>query len=131
VLQSADSLITFRRRYRSEPFLAGVLELLLWDKDSPRALIYQLNTARRHLGEIARSQQHCEAERLLASAEQLLHASAAGVADPYPGDERQTRLIRTLGEVGGHLGNASCAITQTWFTHVQELHALRTRGDER
>ena len=124
VLQSADSLVTFRRRYRSEPFLAGVLELLLWDRDSPRALIYQLDTARRHLGEIARPQQRCEAEPLLASAEQLLRASASGVADPYFEDAPHARLIRTLDAVGGHLGNASCAITQTWFTHVQALHTF-------
>ncbi|OYY93879.1 MAG: hypothetical protein B7Y41_09275 [Hydrogenophilales bacterium 28-61-23] len=125
VLASADSLITFRRRYRSEPFLAGVLELQLWDSGSPRALIYQLLTARRHLDEIARPGHHCQAERLLFNAEQRLAASAARVAGTRIDVEERARLIRVLSEVTGELSGTSDAITHTWFTHVQELHALR------
>jgi len=124
VLQSADSLVTFRRRYRSEPFLAGALELLLWDADSPRALIYQFRTARRHLAAIARPRQHCQGERLLLDAEERLAASASRVADPRVDSEERARLIRVLGEVTGDLYGTSDAITRTWFTHVQELHAL-------
>jgi uncharacterized circularly permuted ATP-grasp superfamily protein/uncharacterized alpha-E superfamily protein len=124
VLQSADSLITFRRRYRREPFLAGVLDLLLWDRDSPRALIYQLDTARRHLGEIARPQQRCEAERSLSGAEERLLACKSCVADPQGDAEQRALLIRTLNEVGGHLANTSGAITHTWFSHVQALHTF-------
>lgn len=124
VLQSADSLVTFRRRYRGEPFLAGVLELLLWDKDSPRALIYQLNTARRHLGQIIRSTQRSEAEQLLVDAERHLLSGASGMNTPEPGSEQRAQLLRTLHEVSAALGAASGAITQTWFTHVQELHPL-------
>lgn len=126
VLQSADSLVTFRRRYRGEPFLAGVLELLLWDTDSPRALIYQLNTAHRHLGKIACPPQRCEAEHLLIDAEQRLLASASGMTNPDVDNEQRTRLLDTLSEVTSSLGAASSTITQTWFTHVQELHSLNT-----
>jgi uncharacterized circularly permuted ATP-grasp superfamily protein/uncharacterized alpha-E superfamily protein len=125
VLQSADSLITFRRRYRAEPFLAGVLELLLWDNESPRALIYQIHTARRHLTELAHNGQRCSAERQLFSSEERLYAAEANIEDwKVDGQARQV-LIRTLGEVSGQLTAASDAITHTWFTHVQELHALR------
>ena len=36
----------------NDKVIAGVLELLLWDGDSPRSLLYQLKTARRHLAEL-------------------------------------------------------------------------------
>lgn len=125
VLQSADSLITFRRRYRAEPFLAGVLELLLWDNESPRALIYQISTARRHLTELAHNGQRCSAERQLFSSEERLYAAEANIEDWKVDAPARQALIRTLGEVSSQLTTASDAITHTWFTHVQELHALR------
>jgi uncharacterized circularly permuted ATP-grasp superfamily protein/uncharacterized alpha-E superfamily protein len=125
VLQSADSLITFRRRYRTEPFLAGVLELLLWDGNSPRSLIYQLRTARHHLADLTHSRHRGKAERLLFSAEERLYAAESTVEDLHvDADERQL-LIRVLGELTGQLTGASDAITHAWFTHVQEPHALR------
>jgi len=125
VLQSADSLITFRRRYRAEPFLAGVLELLLWDSESPRALIFQIHTARRHLTEFAHAGQRCSAERQLFSAEERLYAAEANIEDWRVDAPARQALIRTLSEVSSQLTAASDAITHTWFTHVQELHALR------
>jgi uncharacterized alpha-E superfamily protein len=125
VLQSADSLITFRRRYRAEPFLAGVLELLLWDAESPRALIYQIHTARNHLTQLTHVGQRCNAERPLFSAEERLYAAEANLETWQLDSTARHNLIMTLGEVSGQLIAASDAISHTWFTHVQELYALR------
>jgi uncharacterized circularly permuted ATP-grasp superfamily protein/uncharacterized alpha-E superfamily protein len=125
VLQSADSLITFRRRYRAEPFLAGVLELLLWDTESPRALIYQIHTARNHLTHLTHVGQRCNAERPLFSAEERLYAAEANLETWQLDSTARHNLIMTLGEVSGQLIAASDAISHTWFTHVQELYALR------
>jgi len=125
VLASSDSLITFRRRYRAEPFLAGVLELLLWDVESPRALIYQIHTARRHLTELTHAGQRCNAERPLFSAEERIYAAEASIDDWRVDSQARQGLIATLGEISGQLTAASDAISHTWFTHVQELYALR------
>ncbi|KAF0101841.1 MAG: hypothetical protein FD187_2775 [bacterium] len=130
VLQSADSLVTFRRRYRSEPFLAGLLDLLLWDTDSPRSLIYQLRTARRHLQELTATGQRGRAERLLFSAEERLHASEAMVEDLIVDAGERQRLIVILRELGGLLASTSDAVTHAWFTHVQEQHVLLAAGSE-
>jgi len=62
--------------------------------ESPRALIYQIHTARRHLAELAHVGQRCNAERPVFSAEERIYIAAAE------------------------------AISLTWFTHVQELIAL-------
>ena len=43
VLSAAESIITYRFRYRSQAQLETVLELLLLDRGNPRSLIYQLD----------------------------------------------------------------------------------------
>ena len=43
VLTAAESIITYRRRYRSQAQLETVLDLLLLDADNPRSLAYQLD----------------------------------------------------------------------------------------
>jgi uncharacterized circularly permuted ATP-grasp superfamily protein/uncharacterized alpha-E superfamily protein len=47
LLEVADSVITYRRRYFAEPRLAGVLDLLLLDPTNPRTLAFQLATLER------------------------------------------------------------------------------------
>jgi uncharacterized alpha-E superfamily protein len=128
VLQTADSLITFRRRYRSEPFLAGLLELLVWDEASPRSLIYQLRTAARHLKELAPPQQRCYGESNLIDAANLLQTSAASITSAVVDANERQYLVQVLRDVTSHLWAASDAITQTWFTHVQEMHALNVQS---
>ncbi len=124
VLQTADSLITFRRRYRSEPFLGGVLELLLWDTGSPRSLIYQLHTARLHLAALVSPQRHCQGEVRMRAAEERLNDCKSSVRAFCPEAAERARLLRLLGDINVDLYGTSDAITQTWFTHAQELHAL-------
>lgn len=48
LLEMADSALTYRRRYFSEPRLAQVLELLLFDTGNPRSLSFQLNALQQH-----------------------------------------------------------------------------------
>ena len=43
VLTTAESIITYRRRYRSHAHLATLLDLLLLDPDNPRSLARQLD----------------------------------------------------------------------------------------
>ncbi len=57
---------------------------------------------------------------MLHDAEQRLLAGTSNMTDPDVGNEQRALLLRTLNEVSA----ASSAITQTWSTHVQELHTL-------
>lgn len=50
VLTTSNSLIVFRRRYRSFMQLPPILELLLLDESYPRALAYQLRKLKTHIG---------------------------------------------------------------------------------
>lgn len=49
LLELADSFITYRSRYRLDPMLALVLDLLLLDEGNPRSLAYQLAAMSRHM----------------------------------------------------------------------------------
>ena len=56
ILEVADSFITYRSRYRLDPMLALVLDLLLLDETNPRSLAYQLASISQHLGSLPQSQ---------------------------------------------------------------------------
>ncbi|MFI5308576.1 MAG: circularly permuted type 2 ATP-grasp protein, partial [Polyangiales bacterium] len=52
VLETADSSMTYRRRYLASLQLAPVVDLLLIDESNPRSVIYQLDAIGRHLAEL-------------------------------------------------------------------------------
>ena len=56
VLATSNSLITYRRRYRSFMQLPTILELLLTDINYPRALAYQLHQLQRMIAELPQDQ---------------------------------------------------------------------------
>ncbi|WP_169513296.1 circularly permuted type 2 ATP-grasp protein [Geopsychrobacter electrodiphilus] len=56
VLETCNSLIVFRRRYRSFMQLSTILELLLLDENYPRALAYQLQQLQSHIDALPREQ---------------------------------------------------------------------------
>ena len=49
LLEVADSFITYRSRYRLDPMLPLVLDLLLVDETNPRSLAFQLSSLSTHL----------------------------------------------------------------------------------
>ncbi|MEO1651214.1 MAG: alpha-E domain-containing protein, partial [Pseudomonadota bacterium] len=49
LLELADSFITYRSRYRLDPMLPLVVDLLLLDESNPRSLAYQLARTNTHL----------------------------------------------------------------------------------
>jgi uncharacterized alpha-E superfamily protein len=49
VLEVADSFITYRSRYRVEPMLPLVLDLLMLDESNPRSVAYQLASLSDHM----------------------------------------------------------------------------------
>jgi uncharacterized alpha-E superfamily protein len=66
VLTASESVVTHRRRYRGYVRPAGVLELLLLDRDNPRSLVFCLSELRGHLAAQPASTGSTRPERLLA-----------------------------------------------------------------
>src|SRR6185503_3223622 len=101
VLEIADSVMTYRRRYFAEAHLPGVLELLLRDVSNPRSLAYQINILCGHTGELPRD------------------AGAPGTMDE---GQRITALIDALGEADSHA--TAAAADGQWDAVVTALDAL-------
>ncbi|MDX2259817.1 MAG: circularly permuted type 2 ATP-grasp protein [Hyphomicrobiaceae bacterium] len=57
LLEVGDSFITYRSRYRLDPMLHLVLDLLLLDETNPRSLAYQLAALSRHLESLPQAKQ--------------------------------------------------------------------------
>jgi uncharacterized alpha-E superfamily protein len=53
VLQANESLVAYRRRYRSDVDLHAVLDLLVHDDANPRSLAFQLDRLREHVAGLA------------------------------------------------------------------------------
>ncbi|WP_244151845.1 circularly permuted type 2 ATP-grasp protein [Malonomonas rubra] len=62
VLANSNSLITYRRRYRSFMQLPTILELLLCDENYPRSLAYQLRQLERMIAELPAEREQSQAD---------------------------------------------------------------------
>ena len=134
LLVSNESLITYRRRYRSYLQLTTVLELLLFDDANPRSLIFQMNTMQGHIEQLpkeASSKHLTELQRLLLeSSTQLLLNDAATLAQPDHETPTHQALDQLLARLSHLIGEMSQVITNTYFTAPQAPHQLVNTYDE-
>ena len=62
-LELADSFITYRSRYRLEPMLPLLFDLLLVDESNPRSSAFQLVELARHIDRLPHPEQAAAASR--------------------------------------------------------------------
>jgi uncharacterized circularly permuted ATP-grasp superfamily protein/uncharacterized alpha-E superfamily protein len=122
-LEVADSFITYRSRYRLEPVLALVLDLLLVDESNPRSIAFQLAELERHIGTLpqsgargARIEEQRMALSLLTSV-RLADVTALATAGP---DGRRTSLQHLLEEHVSALPILSDVLGRRYFNLVEK-----------
>jgi len=123
VLVTCESLITFRRRYRSFMQLPAVLTMLLLDEKHPRALAYQLRKLQTHLQALP----HEKGPTLMSDIERLILeaytsvrlAKATELIETTPEQAIYSKLDDLLANTANRLWRLSDAITQTYFSHAQ------------
>jgi uncharacterized circularly permuted ATP-grasp superfamily protein/uncharacterized alpha-E superfamily protein len=120
-LELADSLITYRSRYRSEPQIPAVLDLVLADESNPRSLAFQLSMMRQHLdvmpledidGHLSQAQKlmiSMHTDVMLADVDKLANTTSSG--------GNRTHLNRLLNRCDKGIGTLTQLITQTYFSH--------------
>ncbi|MFT3867395.1 MAG: circularly permuted type 2 ATP-grasp protein [Nibricoccus sp.] len=118
VLEIADSVMTYRRRYFSQPQWPPALELLFADDSNPRSLAFQITALVDHLDNLpkdqGRDQNRHEAEALRdlindSNWPSLAHAQLAN------GD---VRLDEIMLRISTHLRGISDALTRQYFSHA-------------
>ena len=78
VLTAHESLVAYRRRYRSDTRIDAVLDLLLGDDTNPRALAFQLDRMAEHLAALPGPVDRSRLEQLLDATARAVGASAPG-----------------------------------------------------
>ncbi|MFT4051180.1 MAG: circularly permuted type 2 ATP-grasp protein [Microbacterium sp.] len=114
LLVSAESVVTYRRRYRGSLRVADALDLLLLDQDNPRSLAFALDALRTHLAAMPASTGSTRAERLLDHLESdLLSTDVAelGRVD----DGRRDALTAALADIASRLAQLADAIGHQHF----------------
>ena len=118
VLQTAESIVTYRRRYPGRARVATVLDLLLLDAENPRSVAFQLERALDDLwrlpgGATGDGSPHKQLSEVLATLRDL---DTARLATPEPGDGRP-ELEQALSALGGGLRGVADALEAMHFRH--------------
>lgn len=122
LLETADSIITYRHRYRAQPELLPVLDLIIFDDTNPHGVVLQMRQLIAYLNELADSlvQDRVEAVGVLPTQLKLLdgfdlarfeYASPAACAD----------LARLLEEIASNAWALSDRLAMRHFTHIGEI----------
>jgi uncharacterized circularly permuted ATP-grasp superfamily protein/uncharacterized alpha-E superfamily protein len=120
-LELADSLITYRARYRAEPQVAAVLDLVLADESNPRSLAFQLIMMRQHMdvmplesidGHLSRAQ-----KLLMGMHTDISLADVDKLANTISSGGNRTHLNRLLNRCDKGVAALTQLITQTYFSH--------------
>jgi uncharacterized alpha-E superfamily protein len=132
VLTATESIITYRRRYRSQAQLETLLDLLLLDPENPRSLAYQLDalaTDVRSLPVKVTSGRISEAEKnTLATSTTLRLVDTAGLAMP-DADGTYVALRSFFDEIGHRLARTADSIHDTHFMTQVPQRAMLTPAD--
>lgn len=119
MLEIADSVMTYRRRYFAQPEWGPVLDLLLADDTNPRALAFQLQALKNHGQELPRetSSTGFSLDRLRALEQQLEQADwpALVAGRREAGGHALDQLLQALGT---SLRETSNELTHVYFNHA-------------
>jgi uncharacterized circularly permuted ATP-grasp superfamily protein/uncharacterized alpha-E superfamily protein len=122
VLATSNSLIVFRRRYRSFMQLSTILELLLMDENYPRALAYQLHQLQSHIEALPREQPNerpHKDERLIADAVAELRSTNHKQLTQFSSSDRTYPLLeKLLTSQNDRLDQLSEALMQLYFSPI-------------
>jgi uncharacterized circularly permuted ATP-grasp superfamily protein/uncharacterized alpha-E superfamily protein len=118
-LEIADSVMTHRRRYFTEPRLSSVMEVLVEDASNPRSLAFQVACLKEHAALLPTGQnpEGVAALRILVGQIDacLGRISQAGAGDATTAGEL---VPSACAEIAGRLAALSESLTEVYFSHV-------------
>ena len=120
VLTTAESIITYRRRYRSQAQVQTVLDLLLLDTGNPRSLAFQLERLQQDIAQLPRSrsakaERLSTEERLILEASTMLQLADTGILAALGPDGTRPELSRFLAHLDTLLRDTADAIDSEHF----------------
>jgi uncharacterized alpha-E superfamily protein len=132
LLEVADSFITYRSRYRLDPILALVLDLLLLDEANPRSLAFQLAAISRHLEGLPHGKQGVSLSEDRRHILALLTAIRLAEVERIATEADRATLERLLRDQLRLLPELSNAIARHYFNLTEEApQRVHTRFEPR
>jgi uncharacterized circularly permuted ATP-grasp superfamily protein/uncharacterized alpha-E superfamily protein len=114
VLAAAESLVAYRRRYRSDLRLDAVIDMLVHDVSNPRSVIFQLDRVANSFASLPPSSHRVDHAARVAQIRTLLSSPEDHLSVTF--SAARTALVHLIGEFAG-----------AWFTQsfTQELSTTR------
>ncbi|MEO6356432.1 MAG: circularly permuted type 2 ATP-grasp protein [Ferruginibacter sp.] len=129
VLVSNECLVNFRYKYRSLIQLPLVLDLMIFDPNNPRALLYQLDRLKKSLANLPKTTETTLAahDLFIIDAYQLIHSASKeklSLQDEAAG--QYLNLDAFLSDMYDILSGIQSAVSKTYFIHAQSQKQLFT-----
>ncbi|MDM4141284.1 MULTISPECIES: circularly permuted type 2 ATP-grasp protein [Mycobacterium] len=115
-LVACESSVIYRRRTVGKVSVAAMAELMLFDAQNPRSLLYQLERLRLNLKDLPGSSGSSRPERLVDEIGTLLRRSHPAALERVSDDGRRAELAELLDAAHGELRNLAEVITTTQLT---------------
>jgi uncharacterized circularly permuted ATP-grasp superfamily protein/uncharacterized alpha-E superfamily protein len=129
-LVACESSVIYRRRTVGQVSVAAVTELMLFDANNPRALLYQLERLRADLKQLPSSSGSSRPERMVDEVSTLLRRSHPGELQGVDSDGQRAELADLLDTIHAELRDLAEVITDTQLTLPGGMQPL-WGGDER
>jgi uncharacterized circularly permuted ATP-grasp superfamily protein/uncharacterized alpha-E superfamily protein len=126
VLAASDSLVTYRKRYRTYPRIELVLELLLLEPNNARSLLYQIQRLEGNIDRLPRQAKGARLtteQRILVETSSRLRLTDIATLTSTNGGRRR-KLETFVDQMLHSLGHLSNALTLTYFRHADRPHFL-------
>ena len=119
MLTAAESIITYRRRYRSQAQIETVLDLLVMDPGNPRSIAYQVD---RLASDVTNMPFGIEGDRArledqTRSLTALVHLADTNVLATVDASSRRAQLIEFLIDIRRGLTSLAAELDVVHFTH--------------
>jgi uncharacterized alpha-E superfamily protein len=136
LLLVVESMMSYRRRFRSGVDVASLLEMVVADELNPRSLVYQLSRMEEHVNDLPREQApgyRSELKRLaLETATMVRLADVRQLGEVNQQTQRRDILAAFLGGIGQRLPTLSDRLAAAYFQVAetpQQLIQLRAPSD--
>ncbi len=137
VLVSNEGLVNFRYKYRSLLQMPLVLDLMIFDTNNPRSMVYQLDRLKKNLGNLPKSkgdQSVLPHDILITEAYNLIELTDKETLSVLDTESAQYKnLDKFLSDMYDLLSGIQHAISKTYFKHAQsqkQLFSTDQPGDD-
>ncbi|WP_396895075.1 circularly permuted type 2 ATP-grasp protein [Mycolicibacterium sp.] len=124
VLIACESSVIYRRRNLGQASVAAVAELLLFDDQNPRSVVYQLHRLRDNLRALPGTSGSSRPERMIEEIVARLRRLDPTELEHVGPDGQRTELDRLLGAIYAALRDVSDVITQTQLSLPGDMQPL-------